>query len=264
MAAKTALVTGASGGIGKVIAECFARDKVDLIIVARSLASLEPLAEQWRGQFGIRVTPLAFDLARVGAAQDLAGAVAAAGLGVDYLVNNAGVGLYGEFADLGLETQLAMMTLNMTTPTVLTKLLLPGLIARRGKIMNVASTAAFQPGPYMAVYFGTKAFLLSFSEALAAELSGTGVTVTAFCPGPTQSGFQDKADMHHSKLVKGKKLPSAEAVAPLGYQALLAGKRVYVPGLMNKFLVQLVRFTPRRVVTTIAKYLTKPVASAGA
>jgi short-subunit dehydrogenase len=167
--------------------------------------------------------------------------------------------MYGMFCDSHLDDELAMMTINMTSPTVLTKRFLPHIIERKGKIMNVASTAAFEPGPYMAVYYATKAYVLSFTEALASELEDTGVTVTALCPGPTRSGFQDKAAMNNSALVKGKKLPTADEVGQAGYRALMAGKRVFVPGFMNKLLVQTIRFLPRSMVTAIVKKMSRPV-----
>jgi short-subunit dehydrogenase len=152
-----------------------------------------------------------------------------------------------------------MMQLNMNTVVALTHLFLPDLLATRGKILNTASTAAFQPGPYMAVYYATKAFVLSFSEAIASELEGSGVTVTALCPGPTASGFQDKADMHDSALVKGKKLPSSEEVAAAGFRAMQRGQRVYIPGVLNWIMAQSIRFTPRTLVTAIVRQMSKPV-----
>lgn len=257
---KTALVTGASGGIGKVIAEQFACDDIDLVITARSVNTLQSLAAEWSAKYGVKVTALASDLALPGAAQDFADAVLSQGIEIDYLVNNAGYGLYGMFRDSRLEDELAMMTINMASLTVLTKRFLPPVIKRQGKIMNLASTAAFQPGPYMAVYYATKAYVLSFTEALASELAGTGVTVTALCPGPTRSGFQEKAAMSNSALVKGRKLPTAEEVGQAGYHAMMAGKRVFVPGIMNKLLAQAVRFLPRNLVTFIVKKISVPVA----
>jgi short-subunit dehydrogenase len=153
-----------------------------------------------------------------------------------------------------------MIQLNMTTVVTLTKLFLPDLLATRGKILNLASTAAFQPGPYMAVYYATKAFVLSFSEAIASELEDTGVTVTALCPGPTASGFQEKADLGNSALVKGKQLPTSEDVAALGYRAMQRGQRVYIPGAVNWVMAQSMRFTPRNLATKVVKILTGPVA----
>jgi short-subunit dehydrogenase len=255
---KTALVTGASGGIGQVIAEQFATSGVNLIVAARGAEQLEALAKRWRAQHGIQVTVIVSDLSQAGAAQALADSVLDQGLEIDYLVNNAGRGGYGLFSDSDLDDELSMMRLNMEALVVLTKRFLPGLIARQGKILNVASTASFQPGPYMAVYFATKAYVLSFSEALSAELDGTGVTVTALCPGPTATGFQDKAAMHDSGLTKGKRLPSAEEVGLAGYRAMQKGRRVYIPGAMNWLMAQAVRFTPRNLVTTLTKHMAKP------
>ncbi len=255
---KVALVTGASGGIGKAIAECFARDQVDLIISARNESALNQIAADWKVRYGINVTVITADLAKPDGADTLHRNVKQQGLSVDYLVNNAGYGSFGVFSDSSLETELGMMTTNMTALTVLSKRFLPDLIARRGRLMNVASTAAFQPGPYMAVYYATKAYVLSFTEAIAAELSGSGVSVTAFCPGPTRSGFQDNAEMNHSALVKDKNLPGAESVGALGYQAMMAGKRVYIPGLLNKIMAFSVRFTPRNVITAMVKLMSRP------
>ena len=256
---KTALVTGASGGIGQVIAEQFAKDRIDLVIVARNAQQLEANAAQWRQQYGVRVTPIASDLSEAGAAKKLADEVIGQGIKVNYLVNNAGYGSYGIFAESNLNYEVAMMRLNMEALTVLTKLFLPDIIRRRGKILNLASTASFQPGPFMAVYYATKAYVLSFSEAIAAELENTGVTVTALCPGPTASGFQDKAALHESALVKGKRLPSAQEVGVAGYRAMQRGRRVYIPGVMNWLLAQSVRFTPRRLVTAVVKQMSKPI-----
>lgn len=255
---KTALVTGASGGIGKRIAEQFAMDGRNVVIVARNLPQLQSLADAWSAKYSVTVTPLAADLTAPGAAQALAAELKKKGIAIDYLVNNAGYGIYGLSTETSLEDELAMMSINMTALTALTKLFLPDILARKGRIMNVASTAAFQPGPYMAVYYATKAYVLSYSEALASELAGSGVTVTAFCPGPTRSGFQDKAAMNDSALVKGKSLPTADAVGIAGYRAMMAGKTVYVPGLINRLMALSVRFTPRSMVTALVKSMSAP------
>jgi uncharacterized protein len=255
---KTALVTGASGGIGKSIAEQFAKAGNDVVIVARNLAELEKIAAEWQTRYNVSVTPIRTDLAQPGAAQILADDIIARNIEIAYLVNNAGYGLFGHFKDSALDAELAMMTINMTTLTVLSKRFLPSVLKHQGKIMNVASTAAFQPGPYMAVYYATKSYVLSLTEALASELEGTSVTVTALCPGPTASGFQDKAAMQSSGLVKGKRLPTADEVGVLGYHAMMAGKRVYIPGTMNWLMAQSVRFTPRRMVTALVKTLSAP------
>ncbi len=258
---KSALITGASNGIGKALAEEFAAAGHTVIVSARSEAKLQALASQWRQQYGVAVHVLPSDLSQPGAALALAREVKALGLEIDFLVNNAGVGLFGEFEHNDGEAEVAMMRLNMESLVLLTREFLPVLKARQGRIMNVASTAAFQPGPYMAVYYATKAFVLSFSEAIAEELSGSGVKVTALCPGPTASGFQDLASMQDSSLVKGKRLPTSEAVAKAGFRAMQRGQRVYIPGVMNRLMAWSVRFTPRRVVTAMVRYLSRPVAA---
>ncbi|MGH9008770.1 MAG: SDR family NAD(P)-dependent oxidoreductase [Acidimicrobiia bacterium] len=164
-------------------------------------------------------------------------------------VNNAGVGDFGPFAEADLDKTMAMIRLNVAGPTELTRRYLPGMLERgSGRILNVASTAAFQPGPLMAVYYATKAYVLSFSEAIAEELRGSGVTVTALCRGPTASGFQAGAAMEESRLVAGRRLPTTAAVARAGYRAVLAGRPIAVVGLKNRLLVTSIRFTPRPVV----------------
>jgi uncharacterized protein len=255
---KFALITGASSGIGKALAENFAKDGYHLVLAARGVAKMQALADDLRQRYKIRVEVIGADLETNDGAAQLHATVKARNITLSALVNNAGYGTFGEFKDSLLAPELAMMQLNMSTVVVLTKLFLPDLIATRGKVMNTASTAAFQPGPYMAVYYATKAFVLSFSEAIAAELEGTGVTVTALCPGPTASGFQDKADMHASALVKGKTLPGAQEVAEAGYRAMQRGQRVFVPGFMNWVMAQSVRFTPRNVVTLLVQRMSKP------
>lgn len=257
---KTALITGASSGIGKALAYHFARDGYELVLAARSVARMQALADELMRQFKVTVTVIDADLETHEGAARLHGEIKARGLVLSALVNNAGYGAFGEFKDSALANELAMIQLNMTTVVTLTKLFLPDLLATRGKILNLASTAAFQPGPYMAVYYATKAFVLSFSEAIASELEDTGVTVTALCPGPTASGFQEKADLGNSALVKGKQLPTSEDVAALGYRAMQRGQRVYIPGVVNWAMAQSMRFTPRNLATKVVKILTGPVA----
>ncbi len=254
---KTALVTGASGGIGKSIAEQLAADGVNLIITARQIDRLEAIASDWQARYGVVVTPIQSDLAQTDGARKLFDAIGQRGLRIDYLVNNAGVGLFGLFRELSVDELVGMLTLNMISLTVLTKLFLEQIIAARGKIMNVASMAGFVPGPYMANYFATKAYVLSYSEALAYELKGTGVTVTTLCPGVTQSGFFDQARMHDSGLVKHFKLPTADEVGRAGYRAMRSGRGVYVVGLLNRLVIVGARFAPRRLVTAISAAVTK-------
>jgi short-subunit dehydrogenase len=257
---KTVLITGASSGIGKALAYQFAQDGYQLVLAARSLARMQVLADELQRQFRVAVTVVGADLQTPDGAVRLHADIKAQGIVLSALVNNAGYGVFGEFKDSSLASEIAMMQLNMNTVVALTKLFLPDLLATRGKILNTASTAAFQPGPYMAVYCATKSFVLSFSEAIASELEGTGVTVTALCPGPTASGFQEKADLGNSALIKGKKLPTSEEVAALGYRAMQRGQRVYIPGFVNWVMAQSMRFTPRDLATKVVKMLLKPVA----
>ena len=249
----TALVTGASSGIGLELAKLLAADGHDLVLVARSTDRLDALAAEI-GPGRVRV--IGADLAR----PDAAPAIHAAVGDVDVLVNNAGVGDFGAFAEADLAKTLAMIALNISSLTELTHRYLPGMLARgNGRVLNVASLAAFQPGPLMAVYDATKAYVPSFSEAVAEEVRGTGVTVTALCPGPTASGFQAGADMQASKLVKGRKLPTSAQVAKAGHKAghkaMLAGAVVHVPGLRNKVLASSVRVTPRPVIRRLVHKL---------
>jgi short-subunit dehydrogenase len=253
-----ALITGASSGIGRVLAENFAEHGYDVILSARSAAKMEAHAADLQNRFGITALVIAADLESPTGTTELHAEIKRRGITVSALVNNAGYGTFGLFENTSLESQLGMMQLNMTSLVALARLFLSDLIATKGKMLNTASTAAFQPGPYMAVYYATKAFVLSFSEALAAELADTGVTVTAFCPGPTASGFQDKAAMHHSGMVKGKRLPTAEEVARKGFRAFERGRRVYIPGWKNWILAQLPRISPRRLVTAVVTWVTGP------
>jgi short-subunit dehydrogenase len=250
----TALVTGASSGIGLELATLFARDRNDLVLVARNRERLEGVARGLMEEFGVRATVLAADLARPEAPEDIAGALARQAITVDALVNNAGVGFLGPFAEASLDKTLAMIQINVTALTHLTGLLLPGMLARRsGRVFNVASTAAFQAGPLMAVYYATKAYVLSFSEALGNETAGTGVTVTALCPGPTLTEFQKSAGMEATLLFRGPLVMAAPAVARAGYEGMLRGDRVVIPGIANRVMVQGLRVTPRRLATAIAR-----------
>ncbi len=256
---KTALITGASSGIGKALTENFASDGYDVVLAARSVKKMEGQAAELQKRYSITATVIAADLESRDGATRLHTDIKSRGMVLSALVNNAGYGAFGEFKNLALEPQLNMMELNINALVVLTKLFLPDLLLTKGHILNTASIAAFQPGPYMAVYCATKSFVLSFSEAIAAELESTGVRVTALCPGPTASGFVDKADMHSSALVKGKKVPTSGEVAAKGYRAMKRGQRVYIPGIMNWLLAQSPRFTPRNLVTKIVKAMLKPV-----
>jgi len=257
--ARTALITGASGGIGEEFAKIFAREKFNLVLVARSADKLLTLANDLQSKHGITVKVIPKDLAKHESPDELFAELQQAGMQIDVLVNNAGYATYGPFSEIPLKTELDEMQLNMVTLTHLTKLFLPGMVQRRdGKILNVASTAAFQPGPLMAVYYATKAYVLSLSEALAEELNGTGVTVTALCPGPTESGFQQRAAMTESKLVQGK-LMTAKEVAEAGYQSMMKGQRVIVTGMMNKVMAFTTRFMPRNMLSRFVMNMQKRV-----
>ncbi len=254
MATTTALITGASSGIGLELAELFAKDKTNLVLVARSESRLKELADRLQKQYSIKVHLLAKDLSNYDTAKEVFEWCNSQGIAVDFLINNAGFGDFGMFSESKWGKQLQMINLNITTLTYLTHLFLPLMVNRKyGKVLNVASTAAFQPGPLMAVYYATKAYVLHFSEGIANELSGSGVTVTALCPGATESGFQAAADMQESKLVKGKKLPASKEVAEYGYKAMMQGKTVAIHGTMNYLMANSVRFTPRDLVTKIAR-----------
>ncbi|MEW6705568.1 MAG: SDR family oxidoreductase [Pseudomonadota bacterium] len=255
-----ALVTGASGGIGQEIARELAAAGYALVLVARDAARLARVADELAQAHGVPVQPLPCDLAQAGAVEALAQALAQGDIVPEVLVNNAGFGVYGEHARTDWQAEHGMIELNVTALTALTKRLLPGMVRRgRGRILNVASTAAFQPGPYMAVYYATKAYVLSYSEALAEELSSSGITVTALCPGPTATAFSQRAQAVDSALFKGKRLPDASEVARYGVRALQRGRRVAVHGCMNSLLAQSVRFTPRRVVTRLVAQMSRRV-----
>ena len=241
-----ALITGASTGIGQELARIFAREGYELALVARNQKRLEELAAELKPA---SVQVIAKDLSLPDAPEEIQRAVPR----VDVLVNNAGFGVYGKFAATSLAEELNMMQLNMSALVILTKLYLAGMLAARsGRILNVASTAAFQPGPLMSIYYATKAFVLSFSEAIGNELQGSGVTVTALCPGPTATEFQDRAQLHDIALLK-MNVMDARTVAEAGYRGMLAGQAIVIPGLQNKLLAQSLRFSPRSLVTKIVR-----------
>ncbi|MDO5609193.1 MAG: SDR family oxidoreductase [Pseudomonadota bacterium] len=256
---KTVLITGASGGIGKGIAEAAARDGWDLVLSARKAESIEAFAAQWRQRYGIAITVIAADLAEAGGAHALVDALNTRGIGIDMLVNNAGVGVYGEFIDTNLDAELAMLRLNIEAPTVLAKHLLPQLVARAGRILNISSVAAFPPGPYLAVYYASKASLLSWSEGIAEELAARGVSVTCYCPGPTRTQFQAAAAAERSALFNNPWMPDGDAVGQAAWRAALSGRRVVVHGWLNKLQVFGMRFTPRRVLAKIVRLISRPV-----
>lgn len=248
---ETALITGASSGIGLDLARLMAPD-LDLILTARNQSSLEQHGKELE-QHGNRVYVIPADLALQASPEQIFAEIGRRGLIVDVLINNAGFGGYGPFAETDLGAELKMIQVNVTALTHLTKLALPGMLSRKhGRIMNVASTAGFQPGPLMAVYYATKAYVISFSEAIANELKGSGITVTCLCPGATATEFAKRADMEKSRLFKMGKMTSAE-VARAGYAAMMRGKTLHIPGTRNWVMAESVRFSPRKLVTAIAR-----------
>jgi short-subunit dehydrogenase len=251
-----ALVTGASGGIGAALAKELAGHGHDLVLAARTLAPMEALAAELRAA-GAAATVIAADLAKPGAAASLAHHVASRGLSVDVLVNNAGLGAAGRFDKIDPGRIGDVLQVNIVALTELTRLLLPGMIARgHGRIMLVASVAAFQPGPRMAAYFASKAYVLSLGEALDYELRGTGVGVTVLCPGATATNFFAVAGADNSVMAKRlRRMMRAEDVARLGYRGLAAGRRVVVTGLMNRVLAWGGRYAPHRVSLPVTDFL---------
>lgn len=250
----TALITGASNGIGLELATIHAAKGGDLVLVARSTSRLEELKSKLEKQYKIQVHTIVKDLSAENAAKEVYDETTSRKIQIDYLINNAGFGDFGMFLSNDWKKEKDMISLNITTLTHFTKLYLKDMVERgNGKIMNVASTAAFQSGPTMAVYYATKAYVLSFSEAVDNEVREHGVTVTALCPGATESGFQAAAAMEESNLVKGKKLPTSREVAEYGYRAMMKGKTVAIHGWMNWIMANSVRFVPRSIVVKITR-----------
>lgn len=250
----TALITGASNGIGLELARIHAAKGGDLILVARSGQKLEKIRAELEEKHKVSVYLICKDLSQQDAAWEVFEEIRGKNITVEYLVNNAGFGDYGLFSEEDPEKISQMINLNIHTLTCLTKSYLPEMIkSGKGRIMNVASTAAFQPGPLLAVYSATKAYVMNFSEAINNEVRKSGVTVTAFCPGPTESGFQAVAMIEESKLVKGKTLPSSREVALYGYKAMMKGKTLAIHGLLNWTLAMAVRFLPRSMVVKVVR-----------
>lgn len=250
----TALITGASLGIGLEFAKTFAAAKINLVLVARSEDKLLTLANELKTAYGITVKVMAADLSNMNEVQKVYDTCKAENITIDYLINNAGVGVFGLFVEGDWNKTEQMIDLNIKSLTKMCRLFIPDMVARKaGKILNVASTAAFQPGPTMAVYYATKSYVLFFSEAIYNELQGTGVSVTCLCPGATESNFFAAAAMEDSNLVKGKKLPTSKEVAEYGYAAMMKNKMTVIHGLMNNIMATGIRFTPRKLVLKIVR-----------
>ena len=245
---ETILITGASSGIGLELTKCFAAEKSKLVLVARNTEALEELAAELRREHQIEVIVLTADLSKPESAREIFEQTGGAGITVDVLVNNAGFGLHGAFAELPLPRQLEILQVNVTALVALTGLFLPGMAQRRrGGILNVGSVAGFVPGPNMAIYYATKAFVQSFTEALAVELQGGGVAVSVLCPGPTETNFSEVARGHRARELKAPKM-SAAAVAIAGHRAFRNNQCICVPGASNKILATLPRILPRSAV----------------
>ena len=256
MDCKTALITGASGGIGYEFAKLLAKDYNTLVLVARSKDRLKEIKKELETASPISVIVVAQDLSEPGAAEKVFRRLESEHIFVDILINNAGFGDYGAFVETDWQKEEKMIAVNISALTEMTKLFLKGMVGRKsGRIVNVASTAAFQPGPFMSVYYASKAYVLSFSEAIANELRGTGVTITVLCPGPTATGFANAARVEQSRLFRFGKPASATDVARFGYEAMKKGKTVAIPGLLNKIIAFSVRTSPRKLLPGIVRWL---------
>ncbi len=252
--AYTALITGASSGIGLELAKIHASKGGNLVLVARNKFRLDILKSELVSKYRIAVCVIEMDLSLEGSALKIYEQTTLKNIQIDCLINNAGFGDFGFFSQTDIQKEVNMINLNIITLTLLTKLYLKDMLDRNGgRIMNVASIAAFQPGPKMAVYSASKAYVLSFSQAVDNEARDQGVTVTALCPGPTESGFQEAASMQNSKMFNISKLPTSSEVAAYGYDAMIKGKSLAIPGIMNNFMVDAVGIIPRKWVLKLIR-----------
>ncbi len=249
-----ALITGASSGIGRVLLDHFAAEGIDMVITARDEAALTKAAEEIKSKHGVSVFVIPADLSVPGEAARLFEEISAREIQIEYLVNNAGFGNYGLFHEAETDIMDAIVQVNVASLVSLTRLFLPAMVSEgRGRILQVASVAAFQPGPLMAVYYATKAFVLSFSEAISEELRGTGVTMTCLCPGPVVTQFAKRANFNHSRLFQKNYAASAENVARYGYRAMMKGKTLAVHGFGNRAIAFANRFFPRRITVRLVR-----------
>lgn len=255
---KSVLITGATTGIGYELAKLFAKDKFDIIIIARNEVKLKETAEELQKEFNVNVKFISKDLSDRNSAKEIYNKLKDENISPDVLVNNAGFGSHGAFSESDPDNDIDMINLNITSLVTLNRLFLNDMLKKNsGRIMNVASTAAFQPGPYMAVYYATKAFVLSFSEAVSEELSGTNVTVSCLCPGPTETEFQYRAGIKETKMMNRRSFTvmTAEEVAKTGYKKMMKGKRIIIPGFTNKAGVLFVKLFPRKIISKITRSL---------
>lgn len=249
------LITGATCGIGYELSRIFAANRYNVVLVARNLPRLTEIAETLKKEYGIMAEIIPQDLSDPQAPAKIYNELQQRSIQIDVLVNNAGFNEYGAFHKTRSEKEVQMIQVNMTSLTFLTKLLLPEMIDRHyGKILNLGSIGSYAPGPLNAVYCATKAYVLSFSEALAEELQGTGVDVTVLCPGATATEFAKRAQMENTSIFKGQVM-DARRVAEIGFNALMQGKNIVIPGLRNRILVFLLRFTPRKAILRMSKQM---------
>lgn len=255
------LITGASEGIGKALAHTYAKQGYSLILIARNTAKLTQLQQTLQSQYQAHAQIFSLDLAKPESVDVIMGAFKSELKNIEILVNCAGLGYANKLTDMKIEEVSAMLEVNMAALTKLTYRILPYMVEKkRGKILNVASTAAFAPGPYMSIYYASKAYVLSFSQGIREEYRKDGITVSALCPGPTTTEFQKRAGMEHSIIGTGKLMPmmSAERVARIAYRGVKWGRRVIVPGFMNKLSVFLMWLTPNFITVKITGFLDKP------
>ncbi|HEX2866481.1 MAG TPA: SDR family oxidoreductase [Ignavibacteriales bacterium] len=253
---ETALITGASEGIGYELAKIMARNKFNLVVTARREDLLRELKSELETSYGVSVRVIPGDLSTMESVKKICNELKNDNVNIDVLINNAGFGDYGFFVESDWEKNYKMIELNIAALTYLTHLYGREMAQRgRGRILNVASTAAFQPGPLMAVYYATKAYVLSFSEALANEMKDKGVSVTALCPGPTTSGFQRRASLENARLFKKGAAASASDVAQYGFDAMMKGKVIAIHGLLNRIVANSVRFFPRHLIRASVRFI---------
>jgi short-subunit dehydrogenase len=255
---KTVLITGATTGIGYELAKLFAKDKYELIIIARNETKLAETASSLIKDYDVNVKFIPKDLSLPDSAKEIFDELKKENISIDMLVNNAGFGDQGAFADSDVKNDIDMISLNITSLVILNRIFLDDMLKKNsGKILNVASTAAFQPGPFMAVYYATKAFVLSFSEAVSEELTGTNITVSCLCPGPTETEFQNRAGIKNTKMMSRKSFTvmTAGEVALTGYKEMMKGKRIIIPGFANKAGAFFVKLLPRKIITKITRSL---------
>lgn len=252
---KTALITGGAAGLGYEFAKLFAHNRYNLVLVGRDEEKLLTAAKELETSNNVTVKTITKDLSHSKSAQEIFDQLKEEKIQIDILVNNAGFATYGHFDQMKPTEIQSEIDVNISALTQLTRLFLPEMIERHsGKILNLASIAAFAPGPFMSVYFATKAYVLSLSEALSEELKGTGVSVTVLCPGPTKTGFADRASIQNSNLYTNKPMRAGE-VAQIGYSGLMNNKTVILPGFKNKLFVMLLRIIPRSLMPKMVKYI---------